>query len=106
MKAILILSDGEIKLVKAQEIQTIPWPDTPIALVWIGINARHIEGTIGGVTYWVLVGSQLIPHLKITTKLGIDVDMLSALRDDGWNIIDTKNEVLLTSRALISAQLK
>jgi len=107
MKAILILSDLQIKLVKALDtIHTIPQPDTTIALAWMGMNAGRIEGSTGAVSIWILLGSELIPHINIMLKKGLTSATLDALKEEGWHIKDTDNDVLLTCQTLHRAGIR
>lgn len=103
MKAILILSDLNLKLVKALDITVIPRPNTPITLAWLGMNAGRIEGSTGAVSIWILLGSELIPHINIMLKKELTSATLDALKKEGWHIKNTDNDVVLTCQTLHKA---
>lgn len=106
MKAILILSDLNFKVVRAMELPVLPTTGDPILIAWQGRNATHITGRIGRTDVWVLLEPDLIPHINILLDKGIDPPTLDVLRVEGWNRKDTDNDVLLTCRALHSAGIK
>lgn len=103
MRAILILSDFEHKLIKALEIPAIPEAGKPIIL---GIPGCHLKGALSGVSKWVLVGLDLIPHINICMEKSMNSRTLEFLYTDGWNEIITDSDVWLTCRALHLAKLQ
>ena len=106
MKAIFILSDLNLKLVKALDITVIPQPDTTIALAWMGVNAGSILGVTGVVNVWVMLGSNLIPHINIMLSEDLTPYSLDALKEEGWHVKDTDNNVLLTCQTLHKAGIR
>ena len=106
MKVILILSDLNFQVVKAVELPVIPTAGDPIIIARQDREAGYLTGRIGRTDVWVLLGSDLIPHINIMLDKGIDLRTGDALKAEGWCSRSTTNDVLLTCRALHDAGIK
>mgnify|MGYP001596481749 CR=1 FL=1 len=95
MKAVLIISALETKLIKAFDLAVLPPPGSPIIIAGQVDDSGDddLPGTVGRHD-WVLLGSNLIPVIIITTNKALSEVRQEILASKGWNLCYTNSVVL------------